>query len=135
MPATHPSVLQGSPERTLGVILILLYPPRSRSRRNFSACLPVRLFAVVLVSFLLAACNSTFTIVSSGFFLAFSTSTVLISQDGTPASLVVTVNGAPFSASSISLVSMPTGVTAQITQPDASGDATIHFVASPRCFP
>lgn len=93
-----------------------------------------RLVAWVLVSFVLVACNSTVTIVGSGFFLAFSTSTVLTTQDGTPAALVVTVTGAPAS-STITLVNMPTGMTAQITQPDTSGAATIHFVASPNAAP
>jgi hypothetical protein len=89
---------------------------------------------VLLVLFALVGCNSTVTIVGSGFFLAFSTSTVLTTQDGTPAALVVTVNGAPAS-STITLVNMPTGMTAQITQPSASGAATIHFVASPNAAP
>lgn len=93
-----------------------------------------RLAALVLVSFVLDACNSTVTIVGSGFFLAFSTSTIITTQDGAPAALIVTVSGAPTS-STITLVNMPTGMTAQITQPDASGAATIHFVASPNAAP
>ncbi len=97
------------------------------------AVLP-RPIVLVLLSFLLVGCNSTVAIVGNGFFLVFSTSTVLTTQDGTPAPLVVTVTGAP-SSSSITLVAMPTGVTAQITQPDASGAATIHFVASPSASP
>jgi hypothetical protein len=54
-----------------------------------------RLFTLLSVSFVLVACNSTFTIVSNGFFLGFSTSTILTTQDGTPVALVVTVHGAP----------------------------------------
>ena len=94
-----------------------------------------RLFAMVLISFVLAACNSTVAIVgTSGFFLGFSTSIVITTQDGNPQALIVTISGAPAS-SSITLVNMPTGVTAQITQPAASGTATIHFIASPNAAP
>ena len=95
-----------------------------------------RLFTVLLISFVMVACNSTIAVVgtSGGFFLGFSTSTILTTQDGTPAALNVTITGAPTS-SSIALVSMPTGITAQITQPGASGSATIHFIASPNAAP
>jgi hypothetical protein len=94
-----------------------------------------RLFALLLISFVLVACNSTIAVVgTNGFFLGFSTSNILTTQDGTPAALVVTVTGAPTS-SSITLVNMPTGMTAQITQPGASGTATINFVASPNAAP
>jgi hypothetical protein len=65
------------------------------------------------------------TIVGSGFFLGFSTPIIFTTQDGTPAALVVTVNGAPAS-SSITLVNMPTGMTAQITLCDTTDLAERH---------
>jgi hypothetical protein len=90
---------------------------------------------MVLISFVLTACNSTVAIVgTSGFFLGFSTSIVITTQDGNAGALIVTISGAPAS-SSITLVNMPTGVTAQITQPAASSTATIHFIASPNAAP
>jgi hypothetical protein len=66
--------------------------------------------------------------------MGFSTLIIVTTQDGNPAALGVTVNGAPASAS-ITLVNIPTGMSAQITQPDASGAATINFVASPNAAP
>ncbi len=90
--------------------------------------------ALLLVAFLLVACNATFTVVGTGFFMVFSTSALITPQDGTPASLGVTITGAS-SSPSITLVALPTGVTAQVTQPDSSGAATIHFIASPHAAP
>ena len=66
--------------------------------------------------------------------MGFSTLIIVTTQDGNPAALGVTVNGASASAS-ITLVNMPTGMSAQITQPGASGATTINFVASPNVAP
>ena len=94
-----------------------------------------RLFTLFLFSVVLVACNSTIAVVgTNGFFLGFSTSIVITTQDGNAGALIVTISGAPAS-SSITLVNMPTGVSAQITQPAASSTATINFVASPNAAP
>jgi hypothetical protein len=84
--------------------------------------------------FVLVGCNSSSTIVGGFLSMGFSTSIIVTTQGGKPAALGVTVSGASASAY-ITVVNMPTGISGQITQPDASGAATINFVASPNAAP
>jgi hypothetical protein len=61
--------------------------------------------------------------------LNLSSSMVLVPQDGTPGQISLTVSGTT-AASTISTSTLPTGVTAQITQPGASGSGALSLMGS-----
>lgn len=83
---------------------------------------------------LLAACNSMVAITGPGFVMVFSSSSVLCSQDGTPAPLTVTVSGTS-NATTLSVGQLPAGVTSVVTQPSSGGSGTVTFTASPQAAP
>jgi hypothetical protein len=82
------------------------------------------------------ACSSGSSSGGSGNTLSLnlSSSMVLASQDGTPGQISLTVSGTT-AASTISTSTLPTGVTAQITQPGASGSGALLLIASSAAAP
>jgi hypothetical protein len=64
----------------VSLFFILLQPPRSKPGESAVSVDSPRMLVLFLVSVLLLACNFTVAFVGSGFFLVFSTSTILISQ-------------------------------------------------------
>jgi hypothetical protein len=98
------------------------------------------LAAVTALAVLLTGCPSDSAPVQSGggtsqtldFTLALSAPTLLVLQDGTPASVDATIKRTAGSANSVTLTApaLPTGVRAQFVQPGAGSAGTVTFAAS-----